>query len=235
MNPFVVGIMPTRGRVDLAHQAVECFFAQTYEYKSLVIIDDDDDRSFPNGIDDKRIQYSCMKIRYNIPQKLNMACEIAAGADIIYRQDSDDWSYPGRMEDQVWRIEESGKAVTGYHSMPFLDVPSGKVYEYQSGPYYALGSSLTFLRSWWVAHRFNEKKFTGSDTAFVTEAAIADQIFSVHPEGAMVARILGKGSSTYGNDSSLNTAPKNFMSPEYVPMSALSLPLAFRDYIGVIA
>ena len=43
---LVSAIMPTRSRPALSRAALNCFLAQTYEPRELVILDDDDDPSF---------------------------------------------------------------------------------------------------------------------------------------------------------------------------------------------
>ena len=55
-----------------------------------------------------------------IGAKRNYGCERAAG-DVIAHWDDDDYSAPERLADQVQRLLESGKAVTGFHSMRFTD------------------------------------------------------------------------------------------------------------------
>ena len=44
---LISAIMPTRSRPPLSQVALDCFLAQTYEPRELVIIDDEDDPSFP--------------------------------------------------------------------------------------------------------------------------------------------------------------------------------------------
>ena len=171
-------------------QAVSCFLSQTWAEKELVILDDADDPSFPNPPEHPQIRYFRTDIHYwlSIPQKRNAVNGLANG-EIIWHLDSDDWSSPTRMEDQVRRLEETGKAVTGYHSMDFFDEAAGKVYEYRSGPYYALGSSLCYQRSFWQDNPFDENYRHGSDTVFVRVARLRGQLDAVDSEGRMVARL----------------------------------------------
>jgi hypothetical protein len=215
--------MPTRGRSLLAAQAVTVFLNQTYENKELIVLDDADCLSFPEGIDHPLIRYhrTCGDIWHQIPTKRNMVNELAQGW-AIWHLDSDDFSIPTRMEEQVQRLEETGKAVTGYHSMPFFSEDTGKVHEYRSGTYYALGSSLCYLKSFWESNRFDEKKRTGSDTVFVRECRLAEQLDAIDSAGRMVARIHAG-----------NTSEKNFRSSEFRELPFESLPEGFRALYAV--
>jgi glycosyltransferase involved in cell wall biosynthesis len=60
-------------------------------------------------------RYIHFGIKHSIGAKRNLGCEAARG-EIIAHWDDDDYSAPGRLEDQVRRILTSGKAVTGYNS-----------------------------------------------------------------------------------------------------------------------
>ncbi len=192
----VSAIMPTRGRPRLAPLAVECFLAQTYPDKELLILDDGDDPSFPArwqppaGV---KYEITPGTVRYNIPQKLNDLCESANGQTIC-RFDDDDWSSPDRIQTQLQRLVESGRSVTGFHSMVFID-ESGDMRKYRGEPNYCLGSSMMFHRNYWGSHPWNEKKIIGSDNVFAREAAIAGELISVDAGWTMYARVHGSNTS----------------------------------------
>src|SRR5262245_40359289 len=90
-------ILPTRGRHDLATQAVECFASQTYPDKELIIVDDADDPSFRYGILRPDSLYVTSIERLNIAAKRQLCCEYTTG-DVIAHFDSDDYSDPRRLE-----------------------------------------------------------------------------------------------------------------------------------------
>lgn len=217
---LVSAVMPTRSRSALAAMAVECFLNQTYSAKHLIIIDDEDGRSFPTGITHPLITYRRENIRYNIPQKLNMACEMATG-EVIVKWDSDDWYCRTRIEEQVHRLEQTGLAVTGYRTCLFYEEETGKAYEYRITPAWALGTSLTFLRSWWQRHRFMEKKFTGSDNQFCREALAEKQLDSIEGRKNIVARI-HSGNTNHGK-----------REQNYHAIDASLLPAAFPRMVPV--
>ncbi len=190
---LVSAIMPTRGRRELARKAVDYWRAQTYANTELIIIDDDDDPSFPGGIEDPRIFYRQNLGRWNIPQKLNQLCVVARG-EVIVRFDDDDYSAPGRIEDQLQRLMDSGLGVSGYHSMIFLN-ESGDCRKYVNDRNsYALGTSLMFLKSFWAEHPFDEMKSLGSDNAFGTIAREAHQLITEDTRDLIFARAHSRNS-----------------------------------------
>lgn len=201
----------------MAAQAVSCFLSQTYPEKELVILDDADELSFPEPLVHPLIRYFRTDVHFwlSIPQKRNQVCALAQG-EIICHMDSDDWYDPRHMAEQVERIQATGLAVAGYHDLIFHNLTDDKFYEYRSGPYYALGATLAFRRSWWQEHPFDERKRTGSDTAFVRDARIASQLAAVKPEGRCIARVHAG-----------NTASKEVAAKEWHPVGLEAVPEAY--------
>lgn len=141
--PLVSCIMPTTDdRRDFEALARECFDAQDYPDRELVIV------RGPGKVGEKR----------------NQACREAAG-QIICHWDSDDWSAPGRISDQVARLIESGADITGYHSMRFL-TEDGQEWLYKGAKNYALGTSLCFWKRHWQRHPFPALQ-VAEDNAFI--------------------------------------------------------------------
>lgn len=219
---LVSAIMPTRGRNAFALQAVQSFIGQTYENRELVIIDDMNDRSFPQGVLDLPrspvpIVYQLSESR-SIAEKRNRCCELANGEFIIHFDD-DDVSTPGRVANQVYRLEESGKAATGFHSMLFRVEQSGKWLKYMNDDTgYALGTSLCFRKSWWAAHPFRHgpEDGVGEDNVFVREARRDGEILSVDAASMMWARI-----------HSTNTSEKRLDNLQYHPVDLSLVPKGF--------
>lgn len=223
-NPLVSCVMPTRARRHLALQAVRCYMAQTYQHKELLILDDKEDPSF--AFEGKEFETGDIKVvvldgRESIARKRNRLAGMARG-DVIWTLDDDDWSSPLRMEQQVRRLEQSGKAVTGYKTLLFHD--GAKAYRYIGPSTYALGTSLCYLRSWALEHPFPEtgpidaisKQPVCSDNGFVTAARTAAQLDTVDGLSMMVARIHRS-----------NTSTKNLGAPNYRPIPLSELPPEF--------
>jgi len=218
--------MPTRGRQSLAQKSLDCFLAQTYPHRELIILDDADAPSFPSGIQDDGVFYLRLDQRLTIPAKRNKCCEMASG-DVICHWDSDDWNAPTRIEEQVGRMA-TGLSVIGYHSMYFFDEFQRKGYWYKSpNPIkeYALGTSLMYTREWWREHQFhngNPNPNIQEDVNFVREACIANQLSTVSAELLMVATIHPD-----------NTSIRNVSctSIQYQPVDLTYLPVDFLKTI----
>jgi len=208
--------MPTRGRCDYAAQAVECFLAQTYENRELVILDDFDMPSFQKGISHPLIRYyQTENIVFNIPVKRNRVNWLANGEYIIHF-DSDDYSHPDRIAQQVEHLESSGKAAVGFHTLLFHEPSTGLNFEYRARTNYALGTSLCYRKWWWELNKFPENKPVGSDNHFVFAASAAKQLECVPGGSMIVARI---------HDD--NTSKKHNRGTQYVAVGSERLPEGF--------
>lgn len=169
--PLASAIMPTRGRPQLARDAVELFLAQTWPNKELVVVDDEDAPSFsePPCVCNyyleryENIRYERLRRKLSIGAKRNIACSRAQG-EIVVHWDDDDWSAPGRMTDQVERLLSSGLELTGYSEMLFTD--GVKQWLYSGCKDYILGTSLCYRKSLWQRRPFDADKTTGEDLVF---------------------------------------------------------------------
>lgn len=168
---LVSAIMPTRGRREYAAMAVQNFLSQTWAEKELVILDDADNLSFetPPESPGATIRHIVADKRYNIAEKRNMLCKAAAG-EIIVHFDSDDWSAPNRIEQQMELMEKEKKAVCGLRKMYFWQVAKNQAWIYTGTSNYVLGTSLMFRRSWWAHNHWDPRFKVGSDNIFVSQA-----------------------------------------------------------------
>lgn len=85
--------MPTRGRSDLATSSLDCWRNQTLP-SNLIVLDDQDAPSFPDGIEGPSILYQRLPERLMIGNKRNIACGLST-FEYIALWDSDDWYAPG--------------------------------------------------------------------------------------------------------------------------------------------
>lgn len=190
---LVSAIMPTRGRPEFARKAIECFLAQDWPEKEMVIVDDEGEPSFnrpPRGV-----EYHLMGRRMTIGAKRNLAVSRAQG-DVLIHFDDDDWSAPGRMRDQVQRLVESGLGITGYHSMIFED-ELGRRWKYRGAANYALGTSLCYTREFWRRNPFPDVN-SGEDNSIVYRNRVA----SVDAGDLMIARKHSGNTSIKGMNTS---------------------------------
>jgi len=189
---LVSGILITRGRQQWAAQALECFLSQTYPEKELVIVDDMDDVSFPVPPKYPNVSHVILRDRLAIPQKRNHGVRISTG-ELIANFDSDDWSAPTRLAEQVKLLEESHMSITGYHSLLFYSAEYG-VWKFVGRSQFPMGTSLLFTREFWSRHPFerdpnSENEHTGEDGMFSRAARQENAVISIDAESRMVARI----------------------------------------------
>jgi glycosyltransferase involved in cell wall biosynthesis len=182
---LVSAIMPTAGRPEMAARAVQGFLAQMWPDKELVIVDDQKRPSFPNGIEHPLVRYFCFAGPFEIGGKRNLCCGRAAG-EFIAHWDDDDYSTPDRLSDQLQRLTESGKAVTGYHSMRFTD--GQRWWKYHGTLDYALGTSLCYRKDWWQVNKFPSLQ-VGEDNQFTRNAHAQRQLVSADAGELMYATI----------------------------------------------
>ncbi len=110
-----------------------------------------------------------------IGEKRNLGCSLI-DTDLIAHWDDDDWYGPERLADQIARLLQAGKSVTGYRTAEFRQPSTGKRWIYQSGDAsFGIGASLLFRRDWWQAHPFPPLQIA-EDNAFVNEARDVGQI-----------------------------------------------------------
>lgn len=191
-SPLVSCVLPTKDRATYIPQAIRSYQSQTYPAKELLIVDNGDDRTeslIPS--DDPSIRY----LRVTGPRttgEMRNLCGMHARGGILCHFDSDDWSAPERVTDQVTRLGTFG-VVTGYHTMFFYDVRDGRCYHWQGSVAtirYALGTSLCYRKEWWLKHPFQSIRI-GEDIRFFQRAyREAHRLVQTVPAGAlMVARV----------------------------------------------
>ena len=219
-TPLVSCILPTKDRAAFIPQAIRSYQSQTYPHKELVIIDNgnDETESLIPFDEDPSIRYARIQGKPTTGDMRNLCAKHSYGAFICHF-DSDDWSAPERVVDQVTRLGDFG-VVTGYHSMLFYDERDGQCYHWHmphSQVRYSLGTSLCYRREWWRHHPFPSLR-VGEDIRFYQQALRhAARLVTTVPAGTMmVARVHNHQTSR----KSLNPA-------SYMKVSPSALPKAF--------
>ena len=170
--------------------AAASFLSQTYAGELELVVIDNSDTAITNLPDDPRIKYH-RSDRLSVGALRNLGTSLSTG-EVCVSIDEDDWSHPDRVATQVERLQSTGKAVTGFHSILYFEISNGNTYRYhydRSGrPHipYACGSSQCYLRSWWDTHKFPESGI--EDFAFQQEALHANQLDSTDGAQLLVAR-----------------------------------------------
>lgn len=200
MNPHVTAILLTADRQAFTDRAVKCFLAQTYENKRLLILDSGNG-FYPAGHDGNNfggkspMQYirDARCIGQSVGRLRNWANAEASKmhTEVLMHWDSDDWSAPTRMEEQVRFLIDSKADMVGYNEMLFWDTlkcsilvdPSkrgpngegclgtvesiGEAWRYRSThPHDILGTSLCYWREVWERRLFADTS-QGEDERFV--------------------------------------------------------------------
>jgi hypothetical protein len=83
-------------------------------------------------------------------------------------------------------LEETGKSVTGYHSIRFTD--GEHWWQYSGTPNYSVGTSLLYRREWWKRNRFRSVQI-GEDNQFVAVASAAGELATADAGDLMHATI----------------------------------------------
>ncbi len=165
-DPTVCAVMLTADRQQMTDRAVRSFLAQDYGAKSLVIYDTGNAAAYL-----QRDPYWCQVRgpKQSIGLMRNAAIQLTGITDILIHFDSDDWSAPTRISDQVRLLVESGKQAVGYREMlfwrqPCLDVwhkehnsnsDQGEAWFYSNtDTRYCLATSLCYWRKTWEAKPF---------------------------------------------------------------------------------
>jgi glycosyltransferase involved in cell wall biosynthesis len=150
--------MPTRGRRDMAAAALDCWLKQDWPNKELIVVDDEDCRAFPNGLDMENVHYSLIKPGITLGAKRNLVCSLTHG-DTIVHFDSDDFSTPDRITYQVSLLQSSPKMITGFGTLLFWDVLKQQAKRYKPTiNNYICGTSFCYRKAFWHANQFKDKQ-----------------------------------------------------------------------------
>jgi hypothetical protein len=188
--PKVSGILAVGYGDTYFRVAASAFLASTYEGELELVILDNNETPIEDLIpDDSRVKYFRCN-RMPVGALRNLGTSYATG-DICVSIDEDDWSGAERVSVQVARLQESGKAVTGFHSIHYFDMSNGQTFKYhyepnRPHPPYACGSSQAYTKAYWETHKFPE---TGiEDFAYQAEALRNGQLDSRDGAELLVAR-----------------------------------------------
>lgn len=115
MNPFVSVLMSVKDGLPYLSQAIESILNQSFQDFEFVIIDDGSSALTKEILENYRYSDSRIKIIQNesnigLTKSLNRGLQKCRGKWIA-RQDSDDFSYPNRLEEQLKFVEKNPKTV----------------------------------------------------------------------------------------------------------------------------
>jgi glycosyltransferase involved in cell wall biosynthesis len=191
--PLVSCVMPVGYGDKYFQVALECFLSQNYKGELEIILVDNSRESIESLLPKTAVSKDICKFVYQRCEPMsvgalrNLGNSFATG-EVIVNCDEDDWSHPNRLTAQVERLQESGKAVTGWHNVLFYDASTDRCYKYRysSTPPYACGTSHCYLREWWQQHSYPG---TGiEDYLFQKQASDSRQLDSVDAQQLCVVR-----------------------------------------------
>jgi len=175
---------------------------------------------------DPSIRYTKVTGTLSTGEMRNLCVKQAQGKFICHF-DSDDWSAPERVADQITRLGVFG-VVTGYDSMLFYDERDGQCYQwsYPAPIRFALGTSLCYRKAWWDHHPFHALR-VGEDVRFFMQAIReANRLVLTAPANhLMVARVHNQQTSRKTlNRTSYKPVPPVHLPPLY-PCDLTSSPI----------
>jgi len=157
-------VMLVNGRPEMVRRAVESFKAQDYLDASLVIWSTGPREEFCEYEDESQ----CIMVVHtpdfvSIGRSRNEANEWAGlllcpDVDLFAHWDSDDWSHPKRLTEQVALLEHTGANVVGYREVLFYDQRPGQfcgAWTYRGrNPSWPVGASMMYRREVWERFPF---------------------------------------------------------------------------------
>ncbi len=210
-EPLVCAICLTRDRPAMLRRAIESFRSQTYDHKRLFVLDNGLTPTYPASLRSNEVALHWQpSFGKSVGTLRNMANDLVAtglgqpamnddSPKILVHWDSDDWSHPNRIAEQVSLLQASEAECVGYHSMYFFRAagigrdPQGtsrscplcatipcscddQVYLYDGSdqPGYALGTSLCYWRKTWEQRPFLDVPW-GEDSKFVDGTGVSGE------------------------------------------------------------
>ena len=166
--PLVSALLITKNRKEQALRAIECFLAQTYDAKELVIIDEGE-RELEKAIKklaSPLISYHRNDKRINLGQLRNQAIRIAKG-EYVCQWDDDDLYHPAKISHQLAICEEKKADACFLLRELLLDQPRMSLgisdYRLWEGTILARKDKILSYPAWrrgedyWVVHRLAQR------------------------------------------------------------------------------
>jgi glycosyltransferase involved in cell wall biosynthesis len=181
----VAMVCPYADRPEFIPQILASFRKQTHENKWLVIYDNGR-VPFEAELQEREVLVRNENGSKNIGELRNLMNACTQGCDIVAHLDSDDWSHPERLSEQVALLRASGADVVGYNECVFERSGEAWVYKH-ADPTYALGTSLCYWRKTWERNPF-PRISTMEDRQF-TRGLKCQTVSGLTPEPRTIARI----------------------------------------------
>ena len=195
-SPRISVLLPTWNRSERIQNAIQSMIDQTFKNWELIIIDDgstDGTKRVVNSFENPRIKYFEIEHQGNLPRVRNIAIQKAKG-ELCVVQDSDDQSFPDRLE-EIWdHYIKNNKPDVIYHDfyIRFFDDTRNsfsrrirRVGEYHQDlaiqTQYIPGQ-VAYKRKIALKYPYNEEIKVMDDFIFLIELALNDCIFGYIPK-----------------------------------------------------
>ena len=161
--PEVTAVCLYADRPQFRRRFLDCFAAQTYPNKWLLVLDTSLECQAPEECPAKTIWVHAPHLRGQTIGALRNAANAMAVSPILMHWDSDDHSASSRMEQQVSELTSDTDAV-GYRTMLFWRDPEAWVYR-NGDLTYCIGTSLCYWRKVWERRPFPNRSI-GEDLSW---------------------------------------------------------------------
>ncbi len=206
-QPLVCCVLLTADREEMTARAVRCFEAQTYENRVLIVWNTGQPLDWSSGIPPRVWDATpTSSPNASIGRLRNDANSWALSGpdpqpDLFAHWDSDDWSHPYRIAEQVALIESDPELdAVGYRDMLFweqfiIEPFTGQAWLYTSPSNYLLGTSLLYRREAWQRKPFMDIN-GGEDRHWIQGLRTRGVSSFPRPEPRMIASIHGANTSS---------------------------------------
>ncbi len=195
--PLVSAICLTADRQAFTERAIRCFEWQDYPNKQLVVLDSGAQPfELKCVVQDAHFHRMARSHTDTIGSMRNLAIAAADG-ELIVHWDSDDWSAPDRITQQVHQLQDCDADIVGACELPFWDYRTRSAYVYRhQKPTYIVGTTMMYRRSMWQEHKFPSLN-RGEDTHWHRElGALRKRSFSdSYADGGLVIAAIHEGNS----------------------------------------
>jgi len=174
--PKVTVIMPNFNGAEYIGVAIESILLQTFIDFELIVIDDastDKSLEIIRSYNDQRIKLLCNNTNLGVAESRNKGLRESQGEYIAFL-DSDDYSYPSRLAEQLHFMEINQDFGMIGSSVEVIDEngkSSGEVWEYPE-PYYKIPSILLF-KNYFVQSAVFARKIAFPDGFYQSQFKVA--------------------------------------------------------------